>query len=157
MERVAIARARLDELLARPDVGARLEAHATEAFPRECCALLFGRAEGEVELVLSDNLADRLHAADPESFPQGSESAFVLDLKAMVGPLKRGLELLAIIHSHCRVGAYFSAEDTRLALGPDGEPLHPGVVHVVLDVRDDGVRGYEVFAWSEGARAFLRW
>jgi uncharacterized DUF497 family protein len=63
MERVAIARARLDSLLALPDFGARLEAHALEAFPRECCALLFERAEGEVIRIISARKAARGESA----------------------------------------------------------------------------------------------
>lgn len=132
-----------------------LSRHAAAWYPRECCALLV-RGPAGAELVLADNLADRYHTLDPDTFPRTALRAYVLDPRLIVAAERDGKALVAIVHSHCQVGAYFSDEDTRLALSPfeDG-PLYPGVDYVVLDAQVDGVRGFKVFSWSAAAQCFV--
>jgi len=132
-----------------------LARHAAAWFPRECCALLM-RGTGGHELVLADNLADRYHALDPETFPRTALRAYVLDPRLIAAAERESKELVAIIHSHCGVGAYFSDEDVRQALSPiDESPLYPGVDYVVLDAQQDGLHGFKVFAWCHEARRFI--
>lgn len=132
-----------------------LARHAAAWFPRECCALLVRGPAGH-ELILAENLADRYHDHDPETFPRTALRAYVLDPRLIAAAEREGKALVAIVHSHCRVGAYFSDEDVRQALSPfeDG-PLYAGVDYVVLDARDDGLHGFRVFTWSEAARGFV--
>ena len=146
---------RTHAILATPDIAAALERHAAAWFPRECCALLLDGAAGP-EVVLADNLADKYHALDPETFPRTAERAYVLDPRLIAKAEGDGKTLVAIAHSHCRVGAYFSDEDVRAARSPfeDG-PLYPGVDYVVLDAQEGGVRGHKVFGWSDASRAFV--
>lgn len=146
---------RTHEILAAPGVAEALERHAGAWFPKECCALLLDGPGGH-ELVLADNLADKYHALDPETFPRTAERAYVLDPRLIAKAESDGKTLVAIAHSHCRVGAYFSDEDVRAALSPfDDGPLYPGVDYVVLDAQEGGVRGHKVFGWSDEKAAFV--
>lgn len=145
----------LSEFLARPRTRAALAAHVEPAFPKEACALIV-RGEAGLKLVLAENLADVWHAIDPLTFPHAAEDAYILDPRLIVAAAARGEDLVAIVHSHCRIGAYFSAEDRRLALTDDGlHPLFPGVSYVVLDVQDDGLCGWKTFRWAPEARTFI--
>jgi proteasome lid subunit RPN8/RPN11 len=64
-----------------------------------------------------------------------------------------------IYHSHPDVGAYFSDEDTRAALGrePDetAEPQYP-VDHIVIDAQSDHIAGAKLFRWSPSTRTFVQ-
>lgn len=147
--------ARTREILAVQSIAEALTAHARTWFPKECCALLFDGPAGP-EVLLADNLADTYHALDPETFPETGERAYLLDPRLIVRAEAEGKTLVAIVHSHCRVGAYFSDEDARAATSPfDAGPLFPGVDYVVLDAQEEGVRAHKVFAWSHRDRAFV--
>ena len=76
-----------------------------------------------------------------------------------LGVSRKGLTLVAIIHSHCRVGAYFSDADRRLATAPGGaQPLFPGVAYLVLDAQERGVVGCKGWSWSPARADFVeRW
>lgn len=143
------------EILARPELREPLYAHAMAWFPKECCALLVVGPDGP-EVVLAENLADKYHALDPETYPRTGEDAYLLDPRLIVRAEAEGKRLVAIVHSHCRVGAYFSEEDVFQATSPfeDG-PLYPGVDYVVLDAQEDGVRGFATFTWSDAAGGFV--
>ena len=107
------------EILAVPDIREKLLAHVMRAFPHEACALLVA-GDGGVRCVLAENEVDRLHAADPETFPRTAANAYALDARLIVTEARQGYELVAIVHSHVRVGAYLSAEDVRQATTPGG-------------------------------------
>ena len=55
--------------------------------------------------------------------------------------------------------AYFSAEDTRAALGrePDdtAEPLYP-VDHIVIDAQVEHIAGAKMFRWAPTQRTFIQ-
>jgi proteasome lid subunit RPN8/RPN11 len=146
-------------LLARADLREPLFAHAAVAFPKEACGLLLDGPSGP-EAVLAENLADRYHALDPEGWPRTAETAYILDPRLIADAERAGKRLVAIVHSHCRVGAYFSAEDIRQASSPfDDGPLYPGVDYLVLDVQEAAPAGrvasWKVFRWSDDATAFI--
>lgn len=131
-----------------------LYGHAMKWFPSECCGLLLDGPAGP-EVVLADNLQDKYHRVDPEQYPRTSEDAYLLSPLLIANAERAGKRLVAIVHSHVRVGAYFSEEDTVQALNPiDGRPLYPGVEYVVIDAQDDGVRGFETFAFDDATGAF---
>lgn len=141
------------EVLADPRVRGEVDAHAMRWFPKECCGLLVLR-DGVPAAVCVANELDRAHAEDPERFPRTGETGYLLDGRLLEDAPSRGEEVVAIFHSHVRVGAYFSAEDRAQATAPWGDPLYPGVEYVVLDVQEDGVRGFAVFAWDEAKGEF---
>jgi proteasome lid subunit RPN8/RPN11 len=141
--------------LREPDTAAALAAHFVRTAPDEGCAIAVVGASG-LRLVPAQNLADRLHAGDPEAFPRTARTAYALDTHVIVDEARRGYALVAIAHSHVEVGAYFSEEDRQGALTPDGTgPLWPGVFQLVVDIRGSAMRGWRLFAYDPGAADFV--
>ena len=122
-------------------------------FPRECCGLLVTGPDGPCA-VLADNELGKASSGASVACPLTAETGYVLDPLEIVRSNERGETLVAIFHSHCRVGAYFSDEDRRGATTPWNTPWYPNVDYVVLDVQEDGVKGYKVFSWSDAAGGF---
>ena len=143
------------ELMARVDIRDAFYAHARSWFPKECCGLIVDGAQGP-RAVLAENLQDRYHDLDPETYPRTAEQAYLLDPRLLARAEADGERIVAIVHSHCRVGAYFSDKDQEDALSPfDDGPLHPGVDYVVVDAQDDTIEGHKVFGWSQEEGRFV--
>ncbi len=141
--------------MAQPEVRDALYAHAAEWFPKECCALIVAGASGG-RAVLADNLQDKYHQLDPEMYPRTAEQAYLLDPRLLAQAESDGERIVAIVHSHCRVGAYFSDKDQEDARSPfDDGPLYPGVDYVVLDAQEEAVLGHKVFAWSDEEKRYV--
>lgn len=124
-----------DENLPRPLLEA-IYRHARATFPKECCGFVLGRG-AEAELVECENWQDRYHAIDPETYPRTAETAYTFggkDLRRLAESLDSQRPATIVYHSHPRVGAYFSAEDTRAALAA-GWPVD----YLVVDCQEDGV------------------
>jgi len=139
-----------------PERRQELDAFIVEWFPKEACGLVLETAEGQGKVELVPNLADKYHQLDPDMYPRTGEDAYVLNPMLIVKAERRGEKLVAIWHSHVRVGSYFSEEDIDQALigdDGDGEARYPGVDYVVFDAQDDGVKGYRVFQHA-GGRTF---
>ncbi len=137
-----IARELLDEIYA----------HARECYPEECCGFIL---DGEVRRVV--NRQNELHQMDPDSFPRDARTAYNMgpqDIRALEKSFKSDRPVRVIYHSHCDVGAYFSAEDKRAATW-DGEPLWPQIDWLVVDVKADGAHGGKLFRWDPASRDFL--
>jgi proteasome lid subunit RPN8/RPN11 len=119
-------------------------AHAREGYPEEVCGLI-----QESGVRRCENRQNALHKEDPDHFPRDARTAYNLgakDLFFLDKSLRSNDPVRAIYHSHVDVGAYFSNEDARAA-APDGEPLYP-VDYLVVDVRQDGVKGSRLFRWD---------
>jgi proteasome lid subunit RPN8/RPN11 len=108
------------------------------------------------------NEQNRYHALDPEHFPRTAREAYYLggkDLRFLLESVSSPRPVKIIYHSHPDVGAYFSAEDTRAALGrePDdtAEPLYP-VDYLVMDAQADHIAGAKVFRWEPTQRTFIQ-
>jgi [CysO sulfur-carrier protein]-S-L-cysteine hydrolase len=115
---------------------------ARAEFPRECCGYILGRGD-EAELVACENRQDKLHAIDPEANPRTAENGYNIggkELLHLVRSFDGDRPATIIYHSHPRVGAYFSAEDTNAALAA-GYPVD----YLVVDVQDDCVREAKLF------------
>ena len=132
-------------------------AHAREGYPEEVCGLIVGeRAPGSatiryLEARRCDNRQNALHAEDPVAFPRDARTAYNVgakDLFFLDKSLRTERPVGIIYHSHIDVGAYFSDEDARAA-APDGELTYP-VDYLVVDVREDGVRGARLFRFEGG-------
>ena len=124
---------------------AHLEAiyrQARAEFPKECCGFILGEGD-RAELVPCINRQDQLHALDPEAHPRTAENGYNIGGKQLL-QLVRSFEseqpARIIYHSHPRVGAYFSEEDTRAALGA-GYPCD----YLVVDVQDQGIVEAKLF------------
>ncbi|WP_243370021.1 M67 family metallopeptidase [Geotalea sp. SG265] len=85
-------------------------AHAKSGFPLEVCGILGGTA-GEISVIYRMTNTDR------------SNEHFMMDPKEQFAVIKelrgKGLEMLAIYHSHPETPARPSEEDIRLALTPN--------------------------------------
>jgi proteasome lid subunit RPN8/RPN11 len=95
-------------------------AHAQEGFPLEVCGILGGEEErvSVVYRMANTDQSNEHFMMDPKE-----QFAVVKDLRA------RGIEMLAIYHSHPESPARPSEEDIRLALTPN-------VAHVIVSLVD---------------------
>lgn len=146
-----------------PHVVADIYAHARSTYPEECCGFLIGPHDSTAldEVRRCENQQNRYHAVDPERFPRTAREAYYLggkDLRFLLESLATPRPVKVIYHSHPDVGAYFSAEDTRAALGrePDetAEPLYP-VDHIVIDAQADHVAEAKLFRWDPTQHTFV--
>jgi [CysO sulfur-carrier protein]-S-L-cysteine hydrolase len=127
--------------------------HVESTYPNEGCGLLLQAPEGSWRTVVMPNVYDKYHAKDPVRFPRTSATAYLFDPKDWMAVSeeaeRRGERVACIFHSHAEVGAYFSAED-RVMAAPDGEPLFPDVVYLVVAVDQGKATGAKLFFWSQG-------
>jgi proteasome lid subunit RPN8/RPN11 len=132
----------------------RIAAIARLAYPNEACGLFVGRDWSDARLVEMENLQDRYHERDPVRFPRTARTAYAMHPLRLGEAVESGGGLLCIWHSHCDVGAYFSDEDARVALGGGDEPLWPGTDYLVVSCRASGVDALELFQWNAASRLF---
>jgi proteasome lid subunit RPN8/RPN11 len=139
---------------------AAMHAHAEEAFPEECCGVLFASPGGQVVRRMT-NIQNRLHAADPVH-TRDARTAYQMDTRELYEVSRTGDQpgwrIVLFYHSHPNHGAYFSPTDKAQALWGDptdgGEPAYPGVAYVVLSVYERAVRGAKAYAWDEFTHDF---
>jgi proteasome lid subunit RPN8/RPN11 len=116
--------------------------HARAEFPNECCGFVLGHGES-AELVVCENVQDRYHAVDPETYPRTAATAYTFggkDLRRLAASLDSNKPATVVYHSHPRVGAYFSAEDARAASSA-GWPVD----YLVVDCQEHEVREARLF------------
>ena len=131
--------------------------HAQECFPEECCGVVL--TDGVADRVQRlQNLQNRLHALDPQTYPRTARIAYAMDpreLEAVIDEARKcGAKLRAFYHSHPNHDAYFSEEDKAFAR-PFGEPTFPNAAQIVVSIYDKVVRGVCVFLWSEEEKDFV--
>ncbi len=135
------------------DMLAEMLAHAREAYPAEACGIVTGTSHALTRITRCANVQD----ADPQNPSRTSRDGYTLDPGEMFRILrdarKRGEDVRVIYHSHVDAGAYFSAEDKRMATW-DGEPVYPGVGHIVIGVQRGEPREASLFTWNEETRDF---
>ena len=138
-----------------------MRTHAEEAFPEECCGVVFASPDGQVVRRMT-NIQNRLHAADPVSHPRDARTAYYFDDQELFEVVKTGerpgWRIVLFYHSHPQHRAYFSATDKARALwGGEIEmgPAHPGVAYLVVSVYERAVRDVRAYVWDESARDFL--
>ncbi len=130
-----------------------IAAQAAAGYPSETCGLLFAAVGGTVcsRMLPMDNLADKLHAADPAEYPRTSRDYFAMNGAKVARAVREaeatGEVWLGIWHSHIDCGAYFSSEDVR-TFAPDGVPTWPDLYQVVVDVRGHRLVEARAFAWD---------
>ena len=135
-------------------------AHAEEGYPDEVCGVIIGKVgHPNINAVRRcANLANQYHHQDPVRYPRDARTAYVMDPKALLriqgeGDAK-GLDVVAIYHSHTDHEAYFSKTDRDLALF-DGEPLWPNARYIVVSVKDRKVAYYKIFQWDNVRKDFV--
>lgn len=123
--------------------------------PDEACGIVVGSKCDDARHVVMENVYDRYHKVDPANFPRTARTAYKMnDLKRARAVDEAG-GLLCIWHSHNDVGAYFSEEDVRAALGGGTEPVFPGTRYLVVSCRGGKVDGAKVFDWDPSTRTFV--
>ena len=143
------------EAMEKAEIREALYGHAATWFPKECCGLIVDGSDGP-RAILADNLQDRYHQLDPEAYPRTAEQAYLLDPRLFAQAEGEGERVIAIVHSHCRVGAYFSDKDQEDARSPfDDGPLYPEVDYVVIDAQEEAVKGHKVFTWSDAEQRYV--
>lgn len=134
----------------------QIASHARAAYPAECCGLVLEDEAGLRTFCPIPNVAGTDQGRETSSRSQ--RDGYVMDptalLRALDSTERQGGRLFAIVHSHPDVGAYFSAEDRRMALGDGSEPLWPGVRYLVVSVRRGAVDGARIYTWDEAHRDF---
>ena len=84
--------------------------------------------------------------------PPRALNGFEMDPAELLAELRRaeqgGERLVAIYHSHPRGSSALSATDEHSAVGPGGEPLWPGVAHLVLGMKEGRVTGLQCAEWD---------
>lgn len=132
--------------------------HAAETFPEECCGIVLERSGGRDEVRRLQNIQNRLHALDPETYPREAAIAYAMDPKELERALdeaaRAGAQLKAFYHSHPDHEAYFSAEDKAFAM-PFGEPTFPETAQIVVSIYHRAVRRIAAYGWSAGDKDFV--
>jgi proteasome lid subunit RPN8/RPN11 len=131
--------------------------HAVETFPEECCGVIL-RDGATDRIKRCTNIQNRLHAADPETYPRDARIAYAMDLKELEAIFQEaettGAKIKAFYHSHPDHAAYFSAEDKAFAT-PFGEPAFPESAQVVISVYDKVVKQISAYAWAQEQKDFV--
>jgi [CysO sulfur-carrier protein]-S-L-cysteine hydrolase len=145
------------------------------AADEEACGYLRGPAEGEGALVCDEavtmtNVANKLHAIDPERYFRTARTFFSFNEKkfddAIRASASAGRPVKVLYHSHLDAGAYFSPTDA--AVMSMGEPpaheggaitMGPGpawpLAFLVTSVRSGKIDAHKLFVWDGEARAFV--
>ena len=131
--------------------------HAEESFPDECCGVVL--ADGATQQVLRlENIQNKLHALDPETYPRTAVIAYAMDPKELERVIdqaaRAGAKLKAFYHSHPDHDAYFSDEDKAFA-SPFGEPTFPNAAQIVVSIYRREVKRMAAFAWSGETSDFV--
>jgi len=134
-----------------------IASHAQEAFPEECCGVVFSKGSVDQAHRLR-NIQNQLHELDPQTYPRTAAIAYAMDHKELEAELdsnaRSGAKLKAFYHSHPNHESYFSAEDKAFA-SPFGEPTFPGAAQIVVSIYDRVVKEIRAFAWSEEENDFV--
>ncbi len=128
-----------DDLIPRA-ILERIYQQARAEFPNECCGYLRGRG-AETLAVPCKNVMDTLHERDPKQYPRTARNGYhfsVRDFQAFDASFAEQPPATVIYHSHPRVGAYFSDEDSRLALA--FSEMGYDVDYLVIDAQEDEIR-----------------
>ncbi len=131
--------------------------HARECHPEECCGLLVGTEDSRSWRAVRCANVQSARRARGDSDLDASQ-AFWIDEQQLLELLgecdARGESLRAVYHSHVDTAAYLSHTDLDSATTTDGQPLWPGVAHLVVSAWGDGVREAVWFDWDPGEQRF---
>jgi proteasome lid subunit RPN8/RPN11 len=132
----------------------------------EACGYIRGPADDALacdEAVAMPNLAQKLHAMDPETYFRPARTFFAFNEKkfddAVHNSAAEGRPIKVLYHSHLDAGAYFSATDRAvMSMGQPPEQeggaysLGPGpawpLAFLVVSVRATGVDDHKLFVWN---------
>jgi proteasome lid subunit RPN8/RPN11 len=142
----------------------RVAEHARRSYgdDEEACGYLTGPAGERVlcdESVELQNLANRYHELDAETYPRTGRTYFLLDPLKFAKAVERGAEngrpVRVLYHSHLDVGAYFSETDAAAATMGGDKPSYEGLLYLVTSVRSGTVDDHKIFRWDGPSRSFV--
>ena len=139
----------------------------------EACGYLRGPAESPLlcdECVVMTNVANKLHAIDPERYFRTARTFFSFNEKkfddAVRASASSGKPIKILYHTHLDAGAYFSPTDAAvMSMGqpPENEggviAMGPGpawpLAFLVTSVREGKIDEHRLFVWDTQAAAFV--
>ena len=136
--------------------------HAVEEYPYECCGIVVGNPDDNRDNVVyrCENIQNKLHEKDPENFTRDARTAYnisALELQKLLSEAgSKGRVFKVLYHSHPEHDAYFSEEDTRMALFDGETPIYPGTQYLVVSVYSEKVRDQALFGWNSETKTFER-
>ena len=136
--------------------------HAVEEYPYECCGIVVGNPDDNRDNVVyrCENIQNKLHEKAPENFTRDARTAYnisALELQKLLSEAgSKGRVFKVLYHSHPEHDAYFSEEDTRMALFDGETPIYPGTQYLVVSVYGEKVRDQALFGWNPGTKTFER-
>ncbi len=143
-----------------PELLAKMVQWLEDAYPCEGCGLVV-ETDGEGwEFRACDNVIDKYHELDPETYPRTSRDFYMIDPRAFMKAEDRGEDVVVIVHSHPDAGDYFSDADVEAALMPRPgaedpvEPLYPGSDYLVVSIRDGKAQSASLYRFDEATREF---
>ena len=140
----------------------QIHLHAVEEYPYECCGIVVGNPDDNRDNVVyrCENIQNKLHKKDPENFTRDARTAYnisALELQKLLSEASsKGRVFKVLYHSHPEHDAYFSEEDTRMALFDGETPIYPGTQYLVVSVYGEKVRDQALFGWNPGTKTFER-
>ncbi|MBI3354112.1 MAG: M67 family metallopeptidase [Nitrospirae bacterium] len=108
--------------------------HAKEAAPLECCGILAGKDGTVTDMYKMNNTEN-----DPDKYLMDAKEQFavVKDIRA------KGIDMLAIYHSHPHSPARPSGIDTKLAFYPDA-------IYIIISLQDSEMPVIKGFLIRDG-------
>ena len=140
----------------------QIHLHAVEEYPYECCGIVVGNSDDNRDNVVyrCENIQNKLHEKDPENFTRDARTAYnisALELQKLLSEAgSKGRVFKVLYHSHPEHDAYFSEEDTRMALFDGETPIYPGTQYLVVSVYGEKVRDQALFGWNSETKTFER-
>lgn len=143
------------------------------AADEEACGYLRGPADSPLlcdESVVMTNVANKLHAMDPETYFRTARTFFSFNEKkfddAVRNSAAQGKPVKILYHSHLDAGAYFSPTDAAvmsmgqppeteggaIAMGPG--PAWP-LAFLVTSVSDHKIAEHRLFVWDQDVKQFV--
>ncbi|RME91627.1 MAG: hypothetical protein D6767_04830 [Candidatus Hydrogenedentota bacterium] len=132
---------------------------AEEEYPSEACGWIIEYKDGTQTYTPTENLQDKYHKLDPETYPRTSKDAFFMNTrkleKAIEEAKEKGGRLFSIVHSHIDVGAYFSEEDKKQMSDENG-PIFLADCYLVVGVTNKKVDSNAVFYYDYEKKDFIQ-
>jgi len=143
------------------------------AADEEACGYLRGPAQSALlcdEAVVMTNVANKLHAIDPERYFRTARTFFSFNEKkfddAVRASESAGKPIKVLYHSHLDAGAYFSPTDAAvMSMGEppaeEGAPVTMGpgpawpLAFLVTSVREGKIDEHRLFVWDAESRGFV--
>ncbi len=123
------------------EIREKIQVHALEEYPFECCGMLFGKnaENGDAELLEYLSMNNSCESGKKSCYYRIDPSELFFHENEY---RKKGLEPIGFVHSHPDAGAYPSGEDEKNMI--------PGQVYMILEIRNS--RCKDIRVWEKDIR-----